>query len=258
MCLIVCKPKGLPMPKFKRMKSWFDLFSDGVGIAFQHHNKVRVVKGAMSKREMKQLMSMVRSTLMAEGKSETEVDLIIQFRQAFTGAVTRAFCHPFPVSPEQSDLDSLDTMADYALAHNGVIREYSDQKSYGQGKIVLGDKNDAQEFIKDYLVPMGDSLLNLGVQRLIGAHTASKFALLTKDRIVYIGQFIEDGGYLYSNLAYKPTTYDDYSTTLLPLDTRPTDDKVGLVCDFCRNHYRCLYHIEDDMLLCYGCYKALI
>jgi len=211
MCLIVCKPRGLPLPDMLDMYYWFFEYPDGLGVSFQYQNKVRTIKGAMSESQMEDLFGNVHDILKEEGQTFEDVDLMMQFRAAVTGAATPKFCHPFPVSNKQADLDSLDVLSDVALAHNGVIsmynKRFNTKVTSADGKVTrwtsLGDKNDAQEYIKEYIVPLGRAIWNPVVQELIEDHTYSKFALLSGRGLSYIGTFFEEEGYFYSNMTYK-------------------------------------------------------
>jgi len=207
MCLIIAKSKGLPFPPKSDMKRWFNKYPDGVGIAFQEGDRVRVIKGAMSRRSMHKLVSTANHYIHKQGKQMEDVDLIIQFRAAVTGKVCKEFCHPFPISPNQADLDSLNVVTNAALAHNGVISMYSNYYSVASVYTYydMGDVNDAQEFIKDYICHLDQSTLtDPTIMDMISTLTYSKFALLDASGIHYMGKFIEDGGYYYSNDGYKP------------------------------------------------------
>jgi predicted glutamine amidotransferase len=97
MCLIVAKPRGQPMPGKKRLKRWFDSYHDGMGLAFQNNGEVRVIKGAMNHAEMFEVINIMKQYLKKEDKTPVDVDVVVQYRQAFTGSVCPEYCHPFPV-----------------------------------------------------------------------------------------------------------------------------------------------------------------
>ena len=253
MCLIVCKPKGIPLPGRKKLKQWFASYPDGVGIAFQYRDKVRILKGAMTDKEMFALIARMEKLLCP--KKPKDIDIVIQFRQAVTGSVCPKYCHPFPVTSSQEELDSLDVLADCALAHNGIIHEYSTRRN-GCTLKAANDVNDAQEFIKDYLAGMGGSLWNPFVQRLIQSYTASKFALLTSTGIVYIGEFIADQGILYSNEGYIGAKL--IATALYPLTPAlhfNYDEGFG-VCQACQTYSKALFTPAwDETPLCADCFR---
>ena len=251
MCLIVAKPRGVPIPSKKNLKKWFNTYPDGFGVAFQYDGRVRILKGAMSIKQMHKILQQVGELCVDNGAG---VDMVMQYRQAFTGSVCPEYCHPFPVTSSQTALDSLDVVSDCALAHNGVIWEYNSRYTKKQTDI-----NDAQEFIKDYLVPMGSSIWNKGVQDLIESYTDSKFALLTAKGITYIGDFIEENGYFYSNGGYKGNKYiaGDYGSYKDYL--YEPYESGGILCTLCGEYSSFMYQIEDDdSLVCSICFAQLI
>jgi hypothetical protein len=271
MCLIVGKPKGINLPKDKALKQYFNYHPDGFGISFQFDGKVRTIKGAMTDKEMFKLISLVRRII--SPLKVKDVDMVLQWRRAVTGSICRRYCHPFPVSRNQVDLDSLDVMSEVALAHNGVIWEYNQQSNYYYGYKDGSDRsdiNDAQEFIKDYVVDLGDNVFNPAVGRLIESHTYSKFALLNQEGITYIGDFEQDtDGCWYSNFNHKPTpvtkkitiSEGKKSTALALMNRRDIYDDYdvlgGVRCQFCRCYAPELYIMpDDDSLLCARCFET--
>lgn len=270
MCLIVTKPQGSRIPKGKKFRRWFDSYPDGFGLAFPYQGRIRILKGAMNQAGMFALLDKMRHCL----GNPQDVDIIFQFRAAVTGRVSPRFCHPFPVTKNQEELDSLDVLTDCALTHNGVIYDYAVLSRS------LGDINDAQEFIKDYLVDMGDSLWNPAVQKLIEEYTVSKFALLSARGITYIGNFIEDNGCLFSNGGYKPEANvgkryargygseecDDYWTEKSPSVHihKELHTEGGCQCDFCQGYHPVVYHLTGDKhnkdyqsVVCFDCFVYL-
>lgn len=226
---------------------------------------------------------LARMRTLLQGVNIRDIDIIIQFRRAVTGSITPKYCHPFPITSEQEELDSLDVITNCALAHNGVIFEYAsyggqwDSASCPAGK---NDINDAQEFIKDYLVGMGESIWNPCVQALIEAHTDSKFALLSSRGIAYIGGFIKEKGCFYSNGDYKigkkiPTWayrnaeedkwdsagFQEAQRKAFPPSGTPYTSYTGkgTLCDFCQIYSVPVYHIESaDSVVCGQCYEQLM
>lgn len=260
MCLIIAKPKGLPMPGRKAMKRWFYKYPDGFGLAFQDKGQVRVLKGAMDIHKMFKVVDIMKGYLRQDDKTVEDVDVVIQFRYAITGSPCPEFCHPFPIAKEREALDSLNVLADKALAHNGTIWEYN-QTGYTAS---WEDVNDAQEFIRDYLVDMGDSIWNVGVQALIEQHTYSKFAILSRKGIAYIGKFIESGGYWYSNDGYlkaKPQPIAKQTTALQVSSHKKAweDGWTGVLCDFCSQEHVLSYQVPDDeSCVCWDCFISLV
>ena len=275
MCLVIGKPKGQKIPKGRKLKFYFQLNPDGFGMSFQHEGAVRTLKGAMTNSEMFELINKAR--VLSHPVSLRDIDIVFQWRRAVTGSACKRFCHPFPVTPRQDELDSLDVTSDLALAHNGTIQDYT-PFSYGQPirtPCKEGDINDAQEFIKDCIVGLGASLFNTQVQHLIEAYTESKFALLTTKGITYIGQFEQEHGLWYSNMYHKPTgniqvgnkswlTYKPSTNYNKYFEDSFVDEEEikeisegGIKCDFCQAYVDRLYELpnDDQSLLCSGCFE---
>lgn len=281
MCLIVTKPSGVAMPSKRKLKAWFSSHPDGFGLAYLYEGRVRIVKGAMSARAMLKLVKKLRQDLNA---IELEaLDIIFHFRQATDGQITSQNCHPFPITDDKDALASLNVEANIALVHNGVIVEYSSYYKTEWWKEPTTPKTDTQEFIEDYLTGMGEDIWNTSVQALIKAFTGSKFALLSSKGITYIGDFIEEGGYFYSNLGYKPvavtktypiTVYhskhteaqgedETYVTKWKKIGSSGTETKYissdfGQRCEFCDQYVSVLYAPpNDESLVCRDCYTTL-
>lgn len=265
MCLIVAKPKGIPLPKRKQMEQWFNTHPDGFGLAFLHDNKVRILKGAMKFKQVRKLLKKMSHCL---GKTNpNDVDIIFHFRQATSGTIQPKNCHPFPITSKKEELESLDVLTDCALAHNGIILDYSlaskQIKLLGQS-----EKTDTQEFIEGYLVGLGDSLWNPFVQKLIQGYTESRFALLSSRGITYIGDFLEEEGYKYSNGGYKlekqgytlPTDdfgYERYgyygASKSAYLDEE--EENVGIACELCQKISPTVYFLPNGNALgCLNCF----
>ena len=263
MCLIVAKPAGINMPSKRRLKFWFRGHPDGFGFAYLNAGVVHIVKGAMTKREMFQLLGKAQEKL---GEVRlANVDVLLHFRQATKGSICPSNCHPFPLTKDEKDLSALEIEASCAVTHNGIIFDYSywGGVSYsepaffyqkGQGE----SKTDTQQFIEDYLVDLKSALWNLAVQKLLVSATFSKFALLSKKGITYIGEFIEDGGCYYSNLGYKkpaklgskPMSYIDRC------ELGVLDEHRGSTCEFCEQSVYVRYPLNSS-LVCFACFERL-
>lgn len=207
MCLIVAKPAGIAIPKISSLNDWFHTHSDGMGIAFKDPTGfIRILKGGMTTLDMFTIMGKAQEYVAP--LSLSDVDMVIHFRQATEGSICPANTHPYPVVADEKSLSSINVLTDVALAHNGIIWDYS---TYTKGKWqfnTTSNKTDTQSFIEEHLVGLGKSLWNESVQSLIEVYTDSKFALLSKRGITYIGKFISDGGLQFSNGTYttpRPT-----------------------------------------------------
>jgi len=247
MCLVVGKPVGAPIPGRKKLKHYFNCHPDGFGVSFQYRGAVRTVKGAMTIKEMFKLLNTVK--FLIQPKRPEDIDMLLQWRSAVTGSVSRKFCHPFPVTAEQEQLDSLDTLSELALAHNGVIWDYNKLSYFGGVTTYKGreDINDAQEFIKDFVVGLGQAVFNPSVQKLIEAYTKSKFALLSSEGLYYIGDFIEENGCFYSNMYHK-----------LDFGIEGLEEYTGYLCPLCFTMTPSLFRLspyDDSEAVCANCYR---
>lgn len=209
MCLIIAKPSGVRLPTFKVLKKAFDTNSDGFGLAYRFPNSpvVFIRKGAMSYRKTKQLLHLLPDL--------QSLEMLLHFRQATAGEVTQANCHPFPLSSRDEDLSALEIETTMAIAHNGVISEYS---KYGTTPPTNGF-SDTQMFIKEYLTELGKSALvsKAVLRKLIGKSTYSRFAFLSASGFKFIGTFEEHDGCQFGGLfsqwrynSFQSKGWDDY------------------------------------------------
>ena len=271
MCLIVVKPKGVRPPSKTKMKRWQRQFPDGFGLAYLHQERVRILKGAMTTRATKRILAQVARSL--GGAELKDVDIIMHFRQATAGQVEPKNCHPFPITDDQAALSSLDIETDIALAHNGIVFSTDDyypgysKYGYYSAQTLLHSKTDTQEFIEQHLVGLGDILWDKQVQGLIGLSMGGKCALLSSRGITYIGEFIEDGGLLYSNSQYKEVkkvklvyTYNYKQEKDMPyMDADEWDADETHLCDYCEGTVDKLFHLPcgEATFVCLDCYYYL-
>jgi hypothetical protein len=126
--------------------------------------------------------------------------------------------------------------------------------------------SDTQVFIRDYLYPIKDNLLDKGILNILAWSLPGKFVFLTAEKFYYMGDFKEEGGRLYSNESYKaktcPVTYASHACT--KEHTKPTiivpDSKLtGLFwkCGLCEKYVpKQTTHDYEDMTLCDDCFTA--
>lgn len=263
MCLIVVKPVGFPMPKDKKLKQWFKDYPDGFGLSFQNGDHVTILKGGMVQRQM---FGIIRTMTKLSPLSVKEIAVVMHFRQGTGGGVEPKNCHPFPVTNNQEHLSALSVDTDVALAHNGIIWDYA---SFKNKRWDLNDnaKTDTQRFIEEIVSGLGKALFNTAVQMLIADYTESKFALLTKDKVYLIGEFVEEKGYLYSNggykfskpvMVYKPS-YPPVSGTNFG-DYPYLGELPNNACDLCQIVDDNLYYLPDDTdsITCWSCFQNVM
>lgn len=255
------------MPNNKILKQSFANNGDGFGLAYKFNGQQpHIKKGAMTFKAIKRMLKSLPDL--------TNAEVILHFRLATKGHIYEGNCHPFPLSRKPEHLTAVEIESRMAIAHNGII--YSSTSTYNKGITCYGtDENgkwvekptfsdalsDTQEFIRDYLVDIGDAIFNAGVRRLIEDDTMSKFAILTTKGILFIGDFIHEKGLYFSNDSYKKSNYyvPDKSkwpkggshdpSTPIP-ETRKRGDLF--VCDLCDAPVS-IVNLRDKQWLCQGC-----
>ncbi len=190
MCIIAIKPKNKKMFDKETIKTMFENNHDGAGFMYYDDEikKVVINKGFM---DYKSLMNELNKN------DYTDTNLILHFRIGTSGYKDKLNCHPYPIDKA----NSLKCVCDIAMAHNGVLRDYTPYN-------YKSDVNDTQLFIEYALKPLSKGFINNpDIVHLIGEiiGSANKLAFLDNDNhITLINHFIEDNGYYYSNASYKP------------------------------------------------------
>jgi len=187
MCIIACKNSSLPFWSDETIKTMFDRNPDGAGLMFRKADgTVHIEKGFF---DVKGLLAYVHKNI----KQLAKADVVMHFRIKTSGKKDALNCHPYPVWQ-----NNLSTSVDVKLgmAHNGILDGYGWR---GNEEI-----NDTQVFINEIVKQLPHSFLrNKGIVSLIKkAIGTNKLAFLDDEGIHVIGDFIEDGGYLYSNSSY--------------------------------------------------------
>lgn len=196
MCIIIVKNKGVQAPYKSTLKTCYTNNPDGAGYAYVKDDVVFIKKGFMTFADFYHNF---------KKDVRTETAAILHFRITTQGGVSARLTHPFPLAANMEDLTALNTVADLAIAHNGVIHLTTSNKK---------DRNDTMEFIADYLTLIvdnkGANLKQEHIKRLIRKlGGASKFAFLRSDgEVVRIGDGrIHKYGLFFSNNSYKKHAY---------------------------------------------------
>jgi hypothetical protein len=194
MCIICVKPNGTELPSNAILNQCWQGNNDGAGLVYHKAgmDKVHIIKGFM---KLKQLKEVIKTLNLG-----VDDDVIIHFRFATHGLVDSGNCHPFPLSKHIADLRCTDGLFNTAIAHNGVF-----------GNMPCHDTlSDTMKFISGIMANdlIRDSLDNPAIMELISGYCgqSSKLAILRPDKIILIGDFIQDNGIYYSNHGYKPYT----------------------------------------------------
>lgn len=258
MCLIIAKDINVVTPSNNQLRRWHKVHSDGFGVMFLHNNKVHIIKGMLSIKDILQVHNRIK-TIVSPVKL-TEIPIVYHFRQATDGSICPANTHPFPITDDKLKLSQLELITDIGIVHNGIISKYSTYSWYNDytyvKPVVNTDLTDTAQFIIEYLAGMRGILHNNSVQKLINDYTHSKFCILTKHGIEYIGQYITDAGLKYSNDTYKAKITHD--KPIQALSYNYYYDDVNLTCGHCKRTYKLEELIDDGYgYLCDDCAQIL-
>lgn len=202
MCIIVAKKAGTALPKKATLQNCFDNNPDGAGYMFNLHDKIVIKKGYT------QFESFYNDILTDYKKYNLFYkNVVMHFRIATSGGITPAKTHPYPITDDEQQLNQLDIITQYGVAHNGVLSNFTYNKKL----------NDSQTFIKDFLyniLKIDKNFLNNKYIEKIILHEigSSKLAILHGKQMHLYGEFTEEAGVYYSNTTYKYKKYNYYST----------------------------------------------
>ena len=196
MCIIAIKPKNKKMFDDETIKTMFKNNPDGAGYMYYDFKtkKVIIKKGYMNVKTL--LKSLKENDL-------TKTNVVLHFRIGTSGFNDKMNCHPYPLYQK----NALNCKTDIAMAHNGILSGYIPPKT--------SDINDTQVFIQNVLNNLKkgfqyDSDKLMLIEELIDTN---KLAFLdSKNKITMVGNFIQDGDYIYSNNSYKTKTIASHKT----------------------------------------------
>lgn len=146
---------------------------------------VRIVKGLMDYYTFTEAME--QHNLMYTTKP-----IVFHFRIATHGTICEENTHPFPITRNVKQLQSLDIHAEVGMAHNGIIDQMKKHKHL----------SDTMIFVRDYLTEFRSTIHAKHVQRMISLLDFNKFVFLSADRLSMVGAFFEENGWFYSNDTY--------------------------------------------------------
>lgn len=200
MCIIAIKPKGVEMPDKDTIDEMWFSNNDGFGLMYPKDGKVFIDKGYMKYKAMEHRLNQLKDEIDVK-----DTPVIMHFRIGTAGGNIAANTHPFPVSASLSALQKTRLHTSLGVVHNGIIHGISPRKT---------DISDTMEYILSQLAPLHRAMprfyANKDLCEMIYNAVQGKLAFMTGNGDVYtIGDFIEDGGMLYSNHSYK--TYRGYT-----------------------------------------------
>jgi hypothetical protein len=193
MCIIVFKPRRVPMPTLEVMENCFKANPNGAGFMYRDGGVVHISKGYMTLEALLEAINLVQEVVDLK-----KTDVVIHFRISTHGSSIPANTHPFPLSDNVGDLRALNLTCDRAIAHNGILHEY------GGFSNAVSDLSDTMYFAK-MLSHVNDKF----VEPLLKVHAdgGSRFVFMSgKGKTVSVGMNKPKGtGIWYSNTTYlKP------------------------------------------------------
>ena len=197
MCIIAAKPAGIDMPGADTIRTMWDHNNDGAGLMYVENGKVRVEKGFMKYKSFTKALERLEKRL-----DLTTTPLVMHFRIRTHGGTNPECTHPFPITDSIGALKKLQVSTDVGVAHNGIITSVVPRPGI----------SDTMEYIATQLAPLKRALPkfyeNKDARLLIQNAIGSRMVFLTKAGNLYtVGDFVEDGGVLYSNDSYKPYNF---------------------------------------------------
>lgn len=206
MCIIAIKPQSIKLQNKEVLERCFTLNRDGAGYMFVDDTRQVVFKkGFMKFNEFyKQLIEDYNKY---DLKSK---NLVMHFRIGTSGENEEGCTHPFPVTDDYDEMEKTKGKTNIGVCHNGIVSMFNNRTA---------KYSDTQIYIETVITPLIRLNLNSykfkDVQNMIQKTTNSKWTILDRnDDIFMIGDFIEDGGYYYSNGTYK-IYKNTYSQSLL-------------------------------------------
>lgn len=181
MCILIVKRKGVQFPSVQAIQESCAHNPDGFAMSYYADGKVNVFR-TLDKNEFLAKYRVVSAL------SYKKVSMIIHARIATHGSVKLDNTHCW-----------MDEGTGIVFAHNGVLSIAN-----------RGDLTDSETFFRDLFIPAykysGWDGGERAVKSVIGT---SKFAFMdNKGRIYSFGNYIEDGGALFSNTSYQTRTYN--------------------------------------------------
>lgn len=218
MCIICYKPKGKEYPSKKEVKMMWLQNSDGGGFMYSDGESITIKKGFMTFNDFYREYQKIRP--------RKDYSVIMHFRIATHGGISKEMCQPFPMSRNNKDLKALFLENQHiGIAHNGIIDMCSHAKTI----------SDTALFIRDYMIPLYMHMdRDIALDIIGGCTNGSRLAIMHSDGdTLLLGKWIKDNDRYYSNDSYKKPKVK-YTTT------KTYDyNKCNYDCDVCDNVYNC-------------------
>lgn len=198
MCVAIYSPANNNVPSIAYLKTAWTSNPDGAGFAYNTNDgRVRILKGFMTWDAFWKTFKDYSNKYNFYKRG-----VLIHFRIATHGGVNPECTHPFPLVSDEGYMKKTESIADYAVIHNGRI-SLTSSETYSKDKM-----SDTMIFIQKYLAKLASNARwfnNPTNMELIYDLIDSKMAILNgRGEIKCTSGFTkdEDGNY-YSNDTYK-------------------------------------------------------
>lgn len=192
MCIICSSAAGVRQPTEAALRLMFTNNPHGAGYMYARNGKVHISKGFMTWGEF--FRAVRREAFTADDP------VVYHFRISTQAGVNPGMTHPFPLTSDIEQTTGVELTCPCGVAHNGIVRLTSDwhDKKYSDTAHYIA------EFMA-YLIRNADDLKNEAILDAIRRTTdGSKWAIMDgSGYIATVGDFINDGGLLYSNATYN-------------------------------------------------------
>lgn len=193
MCVICVSPHGFPQPSKRAITNMYTYNHHGAGYMYARGDKVVIHKGFDSLADYLEAI---------DSENFTEDDVVVYHFRIATQARRHEMCHPFPLTDDEAELQAWDTIAEFGVAHNGIISKTSN------GNPLLSD---TALYIRDYLAPRiktDEDITDELLDKIESETDTSKIVILAADGRTWLtGKWIYDRGLLYSNDSYQDKVY---------------------------------------------------
>lgn len=204
MCIIVVKPKSVPLPDREILKNCFQNNPDGAGIMYRHKGMVHGVKGLMDFKSFMAELDALPDTI----GNLTDADLVFHFRIGTSGENDKGNTHPFPSTDDYNEMRKTRWTSHLGMCHNGIMHNITSDPDIRQYRI-----SDTMVFVKKFLYPMAKrtSVMEDKEAQYILYHAAnSKLVFMDDNALITLGDFSTHDGCLYSNSTWQ--SYREYTT----------------------------------------------
>lgn len=200
MCVIIYKKRGLNIPDRQFLLKCWIANPDGGGFAYNDNNAVHYQKGFQKFSDFYNTLLKVNEESKLYNK-----DLIIHFRIGTSGGKTPQKTHPFVITNSYRKMEKLQGTCKQSFFHNGIMSDFASDKH-----------SDTENFTAMIL----STIRNLEQQDTLIDYLArvnnSKFAIITRNRVILGGDYLSDNNMLVSNRNYSyyyNTQYNDFDKT---------------------------------------------